>query len=687
MDNSLEEIFNNFLSGFVNLDNIRIYDIKIHEMPLQKRISLIINFNDLKEFNELLTNTLMEYPRTTINSFNEILFEKLKSIDPDYAFIIKNCFVRITNLSSDAINLRKIRSIHLNKFINVKGIVVRTTSVKPQLSIARFRCNSDSCNELIDVIQLNNKFTKPRRCTNPSCNNTNSFTFLPKDSMYQDWQKIRIQETPEELPAGQLPRHIESILLNDLVDTVRPGDRVIINGIIETMQDYGKQGKLTTFNPFLYANYIDKTEKDEEIESWDEEEEKELKTLSKREDLFEVLTSIVAPNISGYKVIKKAIILLLFSGVRKILPNNISIRGDVHILLVGDPGAGKSQLLKGCVGIAPRGLYTSGKGSSQAGLTAAVVSDSDTRERTLEAGALVIADKGVCAIDEFTQMNENDRRSIHEAMEQQSISIHKAGINATLNARTSILASANPTYGRYDDLKSIKDNIRKLSPVILTRFDLIFKIQDKPETKKDEKISGHMLNIHQNRTVSTQISTDLFKKYIYYARNTCDPRLSNEAVDIIQKFYLDTRDSSAYADDEDAPVPITARYLESIIRLSEARAKIELSKIVTKEHAEEAINLLKYSLTQVGMDKESGQLDIDSIEAGVTKSRRNRVESLLSLIQSMVLENNGDGIKKEDLIKEAEKLELSENQVNDSLKILKEEGLIYNPSFNVIKNC
>jgi replicative DNA helicase Mcm len=686
---NIDDIFKNFLDGFRDSGGVRVYDEKIHEMPLSKKRSLIINYDDLKEFNEELTKSLTNNPEDVLFLFNETLFGILARIDVNYAGDIESCFIRISDLNKESLNLREVKSSHLNSLIRVKGIVVRMTSVKPQIKIGRFRCNNTSSHseEKIDIRQRDNFFTKPIRCTNPNCNNTNSFTFLPDESVYRDWQKIRIQELPEQLPAGQMPRYIECILLDDLVDVVRPGDRVVVTGISKALQDYGKRGKLTTFNPYLFVNFIEKTEKGAmgEIELTDEEIE-EIKEMSKSPTIFEDLSSIIASVIRGHNLVKKALLLSLVSGVRKEL-DTVNLRGDIHVLIIGDPGIGKSQICKVLTSISPRGLYTSGKGNTKAGLTAAVITDKDTGERILEAGALVIADKGVCCIDEFTQMSDNDKSSIHEVMEQQTISIHKAGISANLNALTTIIATANPTWGRYDEMKTIKENIKKLNPVILTRFDLIFILRDIPNQNTDKEIADHVLRIHQKRQVDTVLSIDKFRKYIYYAKKNFSPVLTDEALKIISEFYIKTRDTSSYAEDEDAPVPITARYLESTIRLAEARAKIELSETVKEEHAKEAIDILKFSLQQIGIDKDTGRLDMDVIETGMQKSQKSKMDSLLSLIKSMVRENLGEPVKITEVVEEADKLNFNKANVEKFIKILGDEGMIYNPSTDTIKQA
>jgi replicative DNA helicase Mcm len=332
----------------------------------------------------------------------------------------------------------------------------------------------------------------------------------------------------------------------------------------------------------------------------------------------------------GYEHIKEAIMYLLFGGTAKHFPD-ITIRGNLNVLMLGDPGTAKSQLLQYVSKIAPRGLYTSGRGTTAAGLTAAVLRDK-AGGMTLEAGALVLADQGVAAIDEMDKMRTEDRVAIHEVMEQHTVSIAKGGIVATLNARTSILAAANPTLGRYDPYRTVGENI-SLPVTILSRFDLIFVLRDVPERTKDELMTEHILDLHRRGIVPTEapIEADLFRKYVSYAKNV-KPQLTREALDSLKEFYLRMRSAS---ETEGTPVAITARQLESLVRLAEARARVALRENVTLEDAERAVEIMKISLEQVGIDMSSQKFDIDIIMTGKPKSLRDRLSIILGVITSM----------------------------------------------------
>jgi len=351
------------------------------------------------------------------------------------------------------------------------------------------------------------------------------------------------------------------------------------------------------------------------------------------------------------------------------------MRGDMHILIVGDPGIGKSQILKYVSKLAPRGIYTSGKGTSGAGLTAAAVRD-DLGGWSLEAGALVLGDKGNVCVDELDKMREEDRSAIHEALEQQTISIAKAGIMATLNSRCSVLAAANPKFGRFDRYKSIAEQIDLPSP-ILSRFDLIFVIEDKPNAERDHNLAGHILKIHQDRNIDYEIDPEFMRKYIAYARRNVEPQLSEDAVKTLQKFYVTMRSGAV---DDDSPVPITARQLEALVRLSEASARIRLSDTVTKEDAERAIQLQEDCMKQVGYDPDTGKVDIDKVEGRTSKSERDKINIIVELIREISAEYGGSAPKQVLLSELGDKYNISETKAEEMIQMLKNKGVIYAPT-------
>jgi replicative DNA helicase Mcm len=434
----------------------------------------------------------------------------------------------------------------------------------------------------------------------------------------------------------------------------------------------------------MEVNFIENQQKElVEIEITPEDEKKILE-LAKSPNIRERITKSIAPSIYGMEDIKEAIACLLFSGIPKVYPDGIRVRGDVHILLVGDPGMAKTQLLRFVTKIAPRAVYTTGKGSSAAGLTAAVVREKDTGEFYLEAGALVLADTGVAVIDEIDKMDAKDRVAIHEALEQQTVSIAKAGIVATLNARCSVLAAANPAFGRYLPNRTVAENV-DLPVTLLSRFDLIFIIRDEPNLDKDKAIAEHITTLHAGEVpegFADIIPPDLLRKYIAYARKNIKPVLTPEARERIVQFYIQMRTKSK---EPDSPIAITARQLEALIRLAEAEAKMRLSPVVESEDADNAIRLFLKYLNSVGIDVESGKIDIDIIMTGKPKSAQERLALIMNILTQLEEANGGKPVRIEDLYREAESAGLDRQFVDKTVNMLLKSGDIYMPKPGYVK--
>jgi replicative DNA helicase Mcm len=466
----------------------------------------------------------------------------------------------------------------------------------------------------------------------------------------------------------------------EIVDVARPGDHVSIVGVVRAFAPARPGvGKLRTFVLFLDVNSVEVLGKEPETSMPSPEEEEKILELARDPWIHRKIISSIAPSIYGYDHVKEAIMYLLFGGVHKTLPD-IAIRGEINSLLVGDPGTAKSQLLQYVARIAPRGLYTSGRGTTAAGLTAAVL-----RERgggmTLEAGALVLADKGIACIDEMDKMRPEDRVAIHEAMEQHTVSVAKGGIVATLNARTAILAAANPSLGRYEPHRTVAENI-SLPVTILSRFDLIFVLRDVPNKESDSKMSAHILEIHRKglSPVEAPIPGDLLRKYVTYAKSI-RPALSSEAIQRINDFYLAMRGAS---EAEGSPVAITARQLESLVRVAEARARSALRKEVTAEDAEAAITIMKKSLEEVGIDLSSYKMDIDIIMTGKPKSVRDKLQTVLSTL--MDLERETGMVERTALLNELEdKYKVPRGEAERLIGQLLREGTIYEPREGYLK--
>jgi replicative DNA helicase Mcm len=482
--------------------------------------------------------------------------------------------------------LREITVDVIDQEISVPAMVVRSSEVKPMGIKITYRC--ESCGVLTEG-KIKGLVEKPPK----KCNSCGGIE-LEIDSIncdYVDYQKVRLQELPEDLPAGQLPVHIDVTLLDKIVNTCRPGDRVLLTGLVKIEK---LDEKSTLFDLRLEGKSVEyiggSQNRSQEITETDEYE---ILALSKDLDIQNKLIESFAPNIFGNEVIKESILLLIVGSIARKIDK--SSRGDLNIFLVGDPGMAKSELLKFAARVAPRGLYTSGRGVTAAGLTAAVIREDDMF--TLEAGAVVLGDQGICCIDEMDKISDTDRSALHEVMEQQTCSIAKGGIVATLNARTSILAAANPRDGKYDMARSIKENVEPIPIPLLTRFDLIHIIRDLRDPETDKRIADHILADAKNK--EADIDIDLFRKYLSYAKKI-EPILTTEARQLLEDFYMKTRTL-----DEDA-VTVTPRQLEGLIRLATAHAKLLLKDVVDKEDAERAIELTVKSLESIGTDITTG---------------------------------------------------------------------------------
>jgi replicative DNA helicase Mcm len=613
--------------GFENVFKQEKYRKRISQMAIANSASLVVDFDDLIVADLTIAENLRERPDEFLQHANSAAHAQLEIEDSEYASGTEEVTVRFRKLP-EATPLRMLGAANIGKLVLVEGIIVRATPVQPQVMRAAFKCKR--CGESAYLDQTGPFLKAPMKCEVPHCQSKGPFDFLQEESTFVDYQRIRIQERPEDLPPGQLPRVLNVKLVSrELVDKGRPGDHVAVTGIVRAEAPFfPKAGKLRVFQMHFDANFLDIESKESETALVTPEEEKEILKLSEDPWIHRNVMRSIAPSIYGYETIKEGIMYLVFGGVPKHL-EDISIRGELNILLVGDPGTAKSQLLQYIAAIAPRGLYTSGRGTTAAGLTAAVL-----RERrggmTLEAGALVLADKGVACIDEIDKMRPEDRVAIHEAMEQHTVSVAKGGIVATLNARTAILAAANPSLGRYDAYKTVTENIN-LPVTILSRFDLIFVLKDVPEKELDEKMSTHILETHKKGTIflQTPISSEILRKYISYARNI-KPVLTDGAQKRLKEFYLEMRSVTEKV--ENSPIAITARQLESLIRLAEARARIALRKKITPEDAEAAIAIMNRSLEEVGIDLSTHMRDIDIIMTGKPKSVQEKLRVILSEI-------------------------------------------------------
>ena len=628
--------------------------------------SLNVDYKNLEMFDPDLADLLIEKPNETLDAASNAL----KNIDPLVQDADVN--IRIEHLSN-IIPLKVLLSKYIGTFVAADGIVRKTDEIRPRIEKGVFECRG--CMRLHEVEQTSEtRLVEPSLC---DCG-SRSFRLLQEESKYVDTQTARMQEPLENLSGGTEPKQMLMILEDDLVDELNPGDKVRITGTLRTFREE-RSGK---FKNYIYVNHIEPLEQEFEELHLTEEDEDEILQLSQDPDIYNKIIKSTAPSIKGYRDVKEAIALQLFGGSAKVLEDETRLRGDIHILIVGDPGIGKSQMLKYVSKLAPRSIYTSGKGTTGAGLTAAAVRD-ELGGWSLEAGALVLGDQGNVCVDELDKMRSEDRSALHEALEQQTVSIAKAGIMATLNSRCSVLAAANPKFGRFDRFKVLAEQIDLPAP-ILSRFDLIFVVEDKPSIEKDSELAQHILEIHKANTINYEIEPELLRKYIAYARKHVNPVLTEEANTVLKEFYVTTRNSNT---DEESAVPITARQLEAIIRLAEASAKIKLKETVDKEDAEKAVRLQLACLKEVGVDPETGEIDIDRVEGGTPKSDRDKLKKVTDEIEYLEEEYAGKAPVNVLISNMADKYSISEDKVESIIRNLKQKGIIYEPTAGYLKKA
>ncbi len=630
---------------------------------------IVIDFMKLMEFSNTLSEEVLAKPEETFELIETAIEE---------SGLVKKPRVRLANLSeTHQVKVRDLRSKHLDQLLVIEGIIRQASDVRPQVINAKFEC--PSCGTIISVMQLEKKFREPTRC---SCGRRGGFTLLSKEMV--DTQRLVIEEAPESLSGGEQPKRLNIFVKEDLVEPrmeekTTPGSRIRAIGVLKEVPVPLQSGGIQTrFELAIEANNIIPLEETFEDLDISEEDERQIIELSQDPEIFETLSRSLVPGVWGYHEIKKALILQLFSGVRKVFPDGQKKRGDIHILLIGDPGVAKSVTLNFIADISPKGRYVVGKSASGAGLTATVVRDEYLRGWSLEAGAMVLANKGIVCIDELEKMDPQDRSAMHEAMEQQTITISKANVQATLRSETSVLAAANPKFGRFDPYQPVAQQI-DLPPTLINRFDIIFPLRDLPDREKDRKIAAHVLNEHAREDESTgaMVPRDLLRKYIAYAKQRVKPKLNKEAIKEIEKFYVDLRNAPVSGDDPTRSIPISARQLEALIRMTEAAAKLRLSPVAGKEDSDKAIELMKYYLMQVGRDPESNTFDIDRISGRITSSQRNKIFVIRDLIDKLE-DELGQLIPIEEIEKTMEG-KLSKSEIEDALTELEKNSIIFRP--------
>ena len=634
---ALSDKVKEFLTQFKDATGSFSYVEQIDQMMSKHSKYIVVDYNDLVLF-PVIESHFNENPDQILDAFSRAIKEILKERFPDYAEKIKHDIrARIANFPVQR-SLRQINSEIITKMTSVSGMVVRSSEVKPLAKEVTYKCLDKHISKftLLDGMSLNASV----KCQTPNCKHT-SLAIIPKASRFIDFQILRLQELPEDLPPGQLPHYVNVSIKQDLVDYARPGDRIVLTGIVRIEQE--RISGVSKSESALYRLRMDgnnvefiggkglKSSRRTEREEISPDEEKLVKSLAKNPDIYDRLIASFAPHIRGHALFKEAILLLIVGSTQRVLTDGTKIRGDINVFLVGDPGTAKSEMLKFCARIAPRGLYTSGRGSTAAGLTAAVVKDA-SGIFMLEAGAVVLGDQGLVCIDEFDKMRPEDRSALHEVMEQQSASIAKGGIVATLNARTSILAAANPMFGKYDIFKNIYENVNLPIP-LLTRFDLVFIVRDIPSQEKDRNIAQHIISQHGSSGTDTTslIDIDILTKYLSYAKRG-EPALTKEAENLIMEFYLKMRNISG--DDKENMITITPRQLEGLIRLATARARLLLKNKVEGEDADRAIYLFNEMLKNSGTDVNTGKVDIGVLQ-GRPKSEVSKLQMFMEILRTL----------------------------------------------------
>lgn len=631
--------------------------------------SIFIDYGHILSFDETLASVIAEEYARYEPFLKRAIQEVMKDLAADDLLLTgtaspntspedqenRDYFVAFYGMPA-TLKVRDLKMAQVGALVAINGTVTRTSEVRPELMYGYFTCKE--CNTPTGAIEQQFKYTEPSSCSNQSCPNRIKWQLDIARSRFVDWQRVRVQENADEIPAGSMPRSVDVILRHAAVDKARAGDKCTFVGSLVVVPDVGqlyKQGQVSTavsrpagrgnnagnnegitglrglgvkdltYRTAFLAQTVSRsdgrfraeeesTPEAEAAADLTDEQKDAFRAMAKSGRIYSDLVTSLAPTIHGHTDIKKGLLLMLMGGVHKRTPEGIKLRGDINVCIVGDPSTAKSQFLKYTVKFQPRAVYTSGKASSAAGLTASVVKDPDTGEFTIEAGALMLADNSICCIDEFDKMDPTDQVAIHEAMEQQTISITKAGIQATLNARTSILAAANPIFGRYDKTKTLRQNV-SISPPIMSRFDLFFVVVDEPDEVTDELIARHIVSVHQKRGEAfrhphategedtlqddkgTLYTMDVLQGYVKYAR-TIHPRLTPAAQEAIRRTYCRLRmDDSVGA--SRSSYRITVRQLESLIRLSEALARVHLDTEIKRRYVMEAYSLLKKSIIHV----------------------------------------------------------------------------------------
>ncbi|RDA84720.1 hypothetical protein CP532_5251 [Ophiocordyceps camponoti-leonardi (nom. inval.)] len=645
---TIKREFKAFLTSYTDANGESVYGNRIRTLGEVNAESLEVSYNHLADSKAILAYFLANAPSEMLKLLDEVTMDVVLLHYPDYELIRSEIHVRILDLPVHH-TLRQLRQSHLNCLVRVSGVVTRRTGVFPQLKYVKFDCAK--CGVTLGPFQQeNNVEVRISFCQN--CQSRGPFSVNSEKTVYRNYQKLTLQESPGTVPAGRLPRHREVILLWDLIDKAKPGEEIEVTGIYRNNYDaqLNNRNGFPVFATVLEANNVVKSHDQLAGFRLTAEDEQAIRKLSREANIIDRLVHSMAPSIYGHEDIKTAVALSLFGGVAKTTKGSHHVRGDINVLLLGDPGTAKSQVLKYVEKTAHRAVFATGQGASAVGLTASVRRDPLTSEWTLEGGALVLADRGTCLIDEFDKMNDQDRTSIHEAMEQQTISISKAGIVTTLQARCGIIAAANPLGGRYNSTIPFAANVQLTEP-ILSRFDILCVVRDTVEPSEDERLARFIVGSHgrshplssaetpaaiaagpdsmevehasvpagesgrQQQQKPAEIPQALLRKYILFARERCSPKLYHMDEDKVARLFADMRRESLAT----GAYPITVRHLEAIIRISEAFCRMRLSEYCSSQDIDRAIAVTVDSF--IGSQKVSCKKALSRAFAKYTLSR------------------------------------------------------------------
>lgn len=645
----------------------------VQHYPTEQR-SLSVEWRDLFQYDSDLAEAFSQDP----HGHNELLDEALASVDLPVDIDLEQARVRVHAPEDEAhtYSVGETRSQHVGEYLALKGQIAKTTKVQPKLVNASFECQR--CGTLTTIPVMGNDISSPHECQ--GCERQGPFRLVEGESEFVDHQLLRLQQPPEEVQGGQgryTDVHVEG---EDIVADLQAGDRVTLSGTVD-IGDFEDGDAVIETHFSGQAARVEQTDY-EDIEVLEHLDRIKALAAGEEGDPYERLIESFAPKVHGHESIKRAILLQLFGGTRVEYPTGEIDRGDSHVLLLGDPGTSKSQLLQTVENLAPRSSYASGKGATAAGLTAAAVSDDfGDAQWSLEAGAMAKAHKGVACLDEIDKINEEAVSSLHDALESQRINVNKAGINTTLPAQTAVLAAGNPKYGRFDEFESLSEQVT-ISPTLLSRFDLLFLLQDDPEQDRDETIADHIVDYRQQgiaaethdadeEAFSVPVEEEVIRAWIAHAKRSIQPRITD---DDVKERLVNAFTELRQANDDDGPVPVTFRKLEAIQRIAEASARVRLSETVEMEDVNRACELVGESMRQVGVDPETGKYDVDVVETGTSKSQKDRIHSILSIIEDV--EAGVDDAPRDDVRERAVAQGVSEDKFEHEIERLKRQGEI-----------